>query len=205
MQKRFFERGADVVILSEIAPSSQDFLEAFKLAASKKILVFPNSANSILASMQAGSLYKNAKVTVINCRSMTECYATLPIIDYSGTLDEAVAAANDTLSGIYQISLYHAIKDVAYGNKKISKNDFFALEGNKLLDVCETLEKITTVSIKNAINDREYAVITLFYGRYIAAEFMEGLVEKIEAMDCDAEIVVVPTYETAYDITISFE
>lgn len=32
MQQCFFEMGADVVILSEIAPSSQDFMDAFKLA-----------------------------------------------------------------------------------------------------------------------------------------------------------------------------
>jgi len=205
LQRRFFEMGADVVILSEIAPSSQDFLEAFELVASKNILVFPNSANSILASMQAGSLYKNAKVTVVNCRSMTECYATLPILDYNGTLDEAVSAANDTLSAICQISLYHAVKDVTYGGKKISKNDFFALEGNKLIDVRETLEEIAISAVKNALKDRECDVITLFYGRYIASEFIENLVEVLEDMDIDAEVVTVNTYETAYDITVTLE
>ena len=53
MQQTFLEMGADVVILSEIAPSSQDFMEAYELTKSNKILVFPNSSNSILTSMQA--------------------------------------------------------------------------------------------------------------------------------------------------------
>ena len=56
LQKKLFEMGADIVIMSEIAPSAQEFLDAFALTKAKKILVFPNSANSILTCMQASCL-----------------------------------------------------------------------------------------------------------------------------------------------------
>ena len=86
MQQRLFEIGADVVIKSEVAPSAQEFIDAFAHANSKRILVFPNSSNSILTSMKAGSLYKKANVTVLNCRSIVECYASLLMIDFDDTI-----------------------------------------------------------------------------------------------------------------------
>lgn len=205
MQRKFFEMGADVVILSEIAPSSQDFMDAFKLTAAKKILVFPNSANSILASMQAGSLYRDAKVTVLNSRSVAECYAVLSVMDFEGSVDDAISLANDTISNIYQFSIYHAVKDVKYGSRKIEKNDFFALSGKKLLDIRDTLEAITVNTIKKTLEERECDLVTIFYGKYISNEYMEHLADKLLECDYDCEIVTVSTFETVYDVTVTFE
>ena len=39
IQQRLFDMGADIVILSEIAPSSQDFIEAFKLINKKNSFI----------------------------------------------------------------------------------------------------------------------------------------------------------------------
>ncbi len=205
MQRRLFDMGADVVILSEIAPSAQEFVDAFKLTRAKKILVFPNSSNSILTSMQAGSIYKNASVTVLNCRSLAECYATLSMIDFEGSVDEAVAVANNTISNIYQISVHRAVKDAKYGSRAIAKNDFFALSDKNILDVGDTLENVTVNTVKRVLKGRECDVITLFYGKDIADEFIEHLVSRIEELSEYVEVATVSTSETLYDITVTFE
>jgi len=205
MQQKFFEMGADVVICSNVAPSSQDFLDAFKHANAKKILVFPNSPNSILASMQAGSLYKDAKVTVLNCRSIAECYSTLPIIDYEGSIEDAVSLANETLSNVYQLAVYHATKDKTYGSTHLHKDDYFALSGNKIIGVSRTLEDVTVNTVKNVLSKNDYSVLTIFYGRYTADEYIEELAEKITNLGFEVEVSLVSTFETLYDLTLTFE
>ncbi|MBR5279393.1 MAG: DAK2 domain-containing protein [Clostridia bacterium] len=205
MQQCFFDMGADVVILSDIAPSSQDFMDAFKLTSAKQILVFPNSANSILSSMQAGSLYKKAKITVLNSRSIAECYATLSILDFDSTLDEAVALANGVLSELYQLSIYQAVKDVKYGSKTIRKDDFFALSNNKILSIEKTLENITMRTIDDVLQKQPYEVVTLFYGKRIMPEYIEHLLSELQDQNYDAEFAAISTLETVYDITIIFE
>ena len=205
LQQCFFDMGADVVILSDIAPSSQDFLDAFALVSEKEILVFPNSANSILSAMQAGSLYKKSRVTVLNCRSMTECYATLPVLDFDGDAQDAVGTANDNLNGIYQLSIYHAVKEVKFGSTTINKNDFFSLVGNNILSVKDTLEAVTLSSIEVAAKKDDFSVLTLFYGKYISPEYIALLAEKINAEGYDFELATVSTGESAYDITLAFE
>ena len=205
MQRKFFDMGADVVIMSEIAPSSEDFLNAFCLVSCHQILVFPNSANSILTSMQAGSLYKDASVSVLNCRSMAECYAALAVMDFDGDKESAIASANETFAGICQVAFYHAVKEIRYGSRVIKKNDFFALAGKELLDVCDTLEATVLKTAERMLGERECAVLTVFYGKYIAAEYIDALVSRLASLDGAPEIALVATEETVYDIIITFE
>ncbi len=205
MQKRFFDMGADVVIMSEIAPSSEDFIEAFGLTGSESILVFPNSSNSVLSAEQAADLYENARISVLNCRSMAECYAALSIIDLDGELDQATATADGVISNIYELSVYRATKDIAYGSRRISRNDYFALAGKKILAVGGTLGETALSAVSDTLKERECALITLFYGKSVPEEYTEDLAERIGELDDDVEVAVVSTLETVCDITITFE
>ena len=205
MQRKFFEMGADIVILSEIAPSSNDFLEAFKLTGAKRILVFPNSSNSILSSMQAGSLHKKAIVSVLNSRSVAECYSARAVMDFEADIDSVISNANATLSNIYQLSIYQAIKDLKYGSKNIYKNDFFALSANKILAIDTRLDVVTLNVIEKTLENSEVSVVTLFYGDFVSEEYVSDLVERINDLDLDIEVATVSTKETNYDFTIIFE
>ena len=205
IQQMFIDMGADVVILSEICPSSQDFMDAFKCVSSNRILVFPNGSNSILTSMQAGSLYKKAMVSVVNSRSTAECYASLAVLDFNGTLDEAITLVNDTIANVRQVFLYHTTSDIKYGSKIIRQNDFFALEGKKVLAVDTTLESVALRVVEKKMQEEEASVITVFYGQSVSDEHVSHLIEEIKKASGDAEIATVSTNDTIYDITIIFE
>lgn len=205
MQQMLFDMGADVVIMSEVAPSSQDFIDAFDCADAEQILVFPNSSNSILTCMQAGSLYKRAKVTVLNSRSLAHCYAALAVLDLEGSLGDAVDSANDTISNMYQLSVYRAAKDIKFGNKRVAKNAFFALANNKILHTADTLEDVALYVVCHTMEREEYAVVTLFYGSDVAQEYMEYLTEKIQALGLDVEVATVATGESMCELTLTFE
>lgn len=205
MQHRLFEIGADVVIKSEVAPSAQDFIDAFAHANSKRILVFPNSSNSILTSMKAGSLYKKANVTVLNCRSIVECYASLLMIDFEDTIENAVMSVNDTISNIYQLSIFQATKDIKFDKKIVKEHEFFALANNKILNKGNTLEAITLDTIKDVLHSNDYSVVTLYYGNSISDEYIEFIIDLLSSADLGVEVACVSTKETLYNLTITFE
>ena len=204
-QRKLFEMGADVVILSEIAPSSQDFVNAFELTSADKILVFPNCSNSILSAKQASKLFKNAKISVINSRSFAECYAALSVIDFEGDLQKAKETSNQTLSEMYQLSIYRATRDRVFGKKRILQKDFFALSNNQILDVSITLEDVTLRVVQSVLEKNDYCVVSLFYGKSISDEMAAWLSEKILAFGNDVEVAIIPTYEANYDLTVTFE
>ncbi len=206
LQSMFSEMGADAVILSEEAPSSSDFIEAFELIPSKRILVFPNSSNSILSAMQAGSLYKKSKITVLNCRSAPECYSSLAIVDFDSTdVDSVVDTVNDIIGNIYEVSIARAAKSVQFGNKTIVKNDFIALAGDDVISSGDKIEDVLKATLKEVTNSRECDVITLFYGSNISDEVAKDLSDTAEALGGGSEVCLIPTGDPIFDLTISFE
>ena len=204
LQKKLFEMGADVVIMSEIVPSAQDFLDAFSLTKAKKILVFPNSSNSILTCMQASCLCKKARVTVLNSRSIEECYASLGLIDFEGSIENAVSTVNEAISNLYRVGVYHSVKDTQYGSQKINKHDFFSLSQKKILHVAKSVEDVTLTTVEKILNAKKYSVLTVFYGSKMAEEFIEMLSEKIKQRFGDIEIALVAKYD-ADEIVLVFE
>ena len=206
LQKMLSDMGADVVILSEEAPSSGDFLDAFDRIKSGSILVFPNSSNSILSAMQAGSLYKQAKVTVLNCRSVPQCYASLPILDFSDPdLHEAVGAVHDTISHLREVAVTHASKSVRYGERNIVKNDYFSLDGDEVLYVGNSFAEVALYTLHKVISEGEWGVVTLFYGKNRTAEEVSALNDAIRGMDGDMEVGIISTLDPIYDLVIIFE
>jgi dihydroxyacetone kinase-like predicted kinase len=205
LQHLFADMGADVVILSDIAPSSQDFLEAFSRVNAKEILVFPNSSNSILSSMQAGGMYKNARVTVMNCRSAAECYAALSLIDFDADAGSAISTAKDAISQVYEVALYHASRDVSFGSRDIRKNDFFALSDKKILGVGESLETVALDAVRNTVGSSDYSALTVFYGGGIAEEYTEHIVGLIGEAAPELEVAALSTEDPAYSLLLLFE
>ena len=205
MQQTFFDMGADVVILSEIAPSAQDFVDAFALAGTDRILVFPNSANSILTSMQAASLYKQGKAIVLNSRSAAQCYAAMGMLDLEGSVEEAVESANDTISHLFQLCIYKAAKDVKFGTKRVTKDAYFSLCNNNILHVADTLESVAIQTVQSTLSKEDYSVVTLFYGSDIAQEYIEYLLEKLSESVEDAEFTAVSVGESTCSLTVLFE
>ena len=200
------DMGADAVILSEEAPSSQDFLDAFDRVSAESILVFPNSSNSILSAMQAGSMYKGAKVTVLNCRSAARCYAALPIIDFADEdIHATITAIHDTIGHLREISVAHAVKTVRYGDKTIVQNDYFALSGDEVLTVGASFTEVAHHALEAVLSEEDRDVITLFYGRNRTEEEMTALAAAAEALSGGAEIGVISTLDPIYDLVITLE
>ena len=206
LQRMLSEMGADAVILSEEAPSSQDFLEAFDRVTAGEILVFPNSSNSILSAIQAGSMYKGARVTVLNCRSVAQCYASLPIIDFAdGDIHATVTAIHDTIGHLKEISIAHAVKTVRYGDKTITQNDYFALIGDEVLTVGASFAEVARRTLETVLSEEDRDVITLFYGKGRSEEEMTALAETAEELSGGAEVSVISTLDPVYDLVITLE
>ena len=205
-QRMFSEMGADVVIMSDIAPSSRDFLDCFEQVRDKKnILVFPNSSNSILTSMQAGTMYRDAVVTVINCRSAAECYSALAMMDFEADTSTAIATAKEVISGLTELSLYVASKDVTFGSKRVSKNEFFSLRDKSILSTGSTLEEVTLSALGQILGEGEYAVVNLFYGADMAEEYVEKLKSAILSLGFDVEVYSVMVGDSSARLTVTCE
>ncbi|MCH5156575.1 MAG: DAK2 domain-containing protein [Clostridiales bacterium] len=205
LQAMLSDMGADVVILSAEAPSSQDFIEAFEHLSAKEILVFPNSSNSIMSAEQAGNLYDKAHVTVINCRSIAECYSAMAVIEFGESDVQAVVdIVNETISNIYQVAITRATKNTRFGAQNIVKDEYFSLAGKDVLMTGSSFETVSLDTVKIVAQDKDCSVINLFYGKNISESRAEKLAEQIRDV-CDAEVCLIATQDDIYDLIASFE
>ncbi len=206
VQGMFVEMGVDCCILSAESPSSSEFMQAFKYTGANEILVFPNTSNSILSAMQAASLYKDAKVTVLNCRSVAECYASLAIVDFDAEdTREVVESVNETVRNIYVVSVVKASKNITYGNKSIVKNEFFALAGEDIIVTGNRLEGVALQTVCEVTKSRDCSVLTVFCGKNVSKQQLDGFVEAVNALGLCIEVYIVPTEDRIHDLTLSFE
>lgn len=207
LQKTFIEMGADVVFYCDSNPSTKDFLDAMEKTNCSEIILFPNSSDSIFPAMQAGNLYREANVTVVNCKSVAECYASLAIIDYCESDTEAVIeTVNETIENLEIITIAHATLDRTYGKKSIFKDDYYAFMGKELLDTGKTLDTFALKVIHKALmSDDEKCVMTIFHSRKVKEEQMEIIINSVREEYAFLEVCTVPTDFENCDLIISLE
>ena len=204
MQKLFVDMGADVAIFCEESASPKEFLDAFEKVNTPEILVFPNSSDSILSAMQAKKLYKDAVVTVIPSRSIAECYASLPIIDFAEEDTKCVAdAVAEAISNLYVVSIARRKNTVNTGRHQAE--EYYAFSRKDMLAIAPTLEEVTVQTIDLVMGKYCKDIITIFHGKHVRREQLENITSALENLGICAEVFLVPAEKASMELILSFE
>lgn len=204
LQKMFSDMGADVSILSEEVPSSKDFIEAFEHISAKQIIVFPNNSNSILSAKQAASLQKQAKVTVIKCRSVAQCYSAMSVIDFDADIETVIGAINEVLDNIFEVDIVRAAQDRKFGETAIAKGEYFSMAGDEILETGNDFKSVVLNTVGKVLAEREYSVINAFYGQ-AGERYVDDVAAELQDTWSETEVCLIPTQDTIYDLILSFE
>ncbi len=206
LQKLFIDMGADVVIYSEDTVTTKDYIDAFENVSTDKILVFPNSSDSILTAIQAKNIYKKAAVTVINSRGIAECYSSLPIIDFDEkNVELVVDEITETINQMYIISVAHRNKSICYAGKNISENEFYAFSGREIITIGRNIDDTVIKTIEKTLKKYNKDIITIFHTENFSQKQIENIIDSIEEHGICVDVFSVSTEKLACDLIISFE
>ncbi len=152
--KSFREMGADIVLDGESSmnTSSDEFVHAIESLNAKKIVIFPNNVNTVLAARQAADIAKAKDyVTVIESKNMMEGYFALQ-------MDVPDAPADDRIDGFKENINIVTTVGVSIASKDYSGDDFNCKKGEYIATVNGKLTAKGTDAIdafKNALNSLE--------------------------------------------------
>ena len=206
VQKLFIDMGADVVICCHENVSTKDYLDAFEKTETDNIFVFPNSSDAILSAMQAKKLYQKAKVTVLNSRTIAECYSALPAINYEDTNIERVADdITEIINNLYVVSVSKRSNSIKYGNRNIYQNEYYSFSGKELIVINKSLKRTAVDTIKRIVESKEKEIVTIFYRSSVSKEKIEEIVKMANDEGILAEFYTVLTENLPSELTISFE
>ncbi len=205
IQQMFIDMGADVVIFCEDNVSTKDYLDAFEKTGAEHIIVFPNSSDAILSAVQAKKMYPDAKVTVLNSRTVAECYAALPTIDFEETdIEKAIDSVIGVMGNLYIASIAKRNNAISYRDQSISRNEYYSFAGRDLIAISRSLEETAVETIGKITATKQKEIVTIFYQPHIE-ETINDVIESAQQNNICAEFFSVPMDSLSCLMTISFE
>ncbi|MBO5378939.1 MAG: DAK2 domain-containing protein [Clostridia bacterium] len=163
VKEAFIDMSVDVIVDGgqSMNPSTEDFLRAFDEAHARKILVFPNNSNIILAANQAASLYKKAEVRVVNSKTIGDGYAALSMLDSeSGDLEEIASACEEAMQGVITAEVSKCVRDAEFDGVNVKTDDYIGFVGKNILSCSENrLEAAKAATDKIELDSHEICII----------------------------------------------
>lgn len=207
IKEMFIERGADAIVEGgqTMNPSAEDFIEAFKKANAENILVFPNNSNIILTAKQAATMYKDAKVYIIESKNIGEGYAALSMLDTdSGNTNQIIEELTDAMNGVATAEISKCIRDAVMDNIEIHDGDYIGIEGKNILTVCDNRLQAAYSTI-DRLNPTKYDICILIYGKNVNTDEANSLNRYISSNYRGKEVYVVDGMQDIYDYILILE
>ena len=166
--EQFKALGVDVVVSGNqtMNPSTEDFIKAFKSLDAENIIVFPNNKNIIMAAKQAESLYKGARVKVIQSTSIPQCYSALTMLDYSS--DDFTIIVGSFLEAIRNVvtgEITIANRSTRLNGVSVQKNDHIHIVDGKLVRATKYKNRAVVDLLAKVPNIKDKQVLTVIYGK----------------------------------------
>lgn len=177
IKEAFLEMGANVIVDGgqSMNPSTEDFIRAFDEAHARKILVFPNNSNIILAAQQAASIYKNAEVRVVNSKTIGDGYAALSMLDTEGELDAIVESCEASMEGVLTAEISKCVRNAQFDEISVSVGDYIGFMGKSILSCAQNRLEATLKTI-DKLNLAEHEICIVIRGE----DSSDGECEEIE-------------------------
>lgn len=149
--KAYRELGVDAVLDggSSMNTSTDEFVHAIESVNAKKIVIFPNNVNTVLAAKQAISVLKmEDEVEVIESSTMMEGYYALQMDVPDAPSEDRIPEFKNNISLVTTVGVSIASKDYEGEGFACKKGDFIATLNDKLV----AKGKDAVEAFKNALN-----------------------------------------------------
>ncbi len=203
----FKELGADLVIEGGQGrnPSVETFLSAFDAVNADNIFVLPNNNNIVMASREAGGIYKDANVVVVPTKTLGDGYAVLSELDYSSENAENIKENMlEVISCSKCVMVSQANKDTVADGVTINNGDYIGFENKKIL--CADADKMEALyGALDKVGANDYSFVVVFYGDKITNEEKSQLQYHIAKNYSNVEFYEIDGGQEVYDFVVVVE
>ncbi|PMQ02297.1 MAG: fatty acid-binding protein DegV [Dictyoglomus sp. NZ13-RE01] len=160
-------------------PSVESLISAIEQVNAKKIFLFPNNKNVILAAQQVEKLY-NDKVIIIPTKHVLEGIRALIEYNPRDSIEQIKSKFENSINKIRVGEVTKAIRDSNINGFSISEGDILGIVDDKIVYVGKSIEEVVINLINNIINqEKKIELITLYYGKEVSKEEAEKLYNKL--------------------------
>ena len=186
-------------------PSTQDIVSAIMATPAKKVVVFPNNKNIIMAAEQAIPLVTDREVIVIPTRTIPQGISALLSYDADLEVDSAIEMMSESFKDVQTGLVTFAARNSEFGMHKIKENDIIGLENGKLTVNEKDIVK-AAVKVTKSLISKDSSFITVISGEGVTEEQSDKLIKILESKyGKDMDITYVEGGQPVYYFIISVE
>ena len=202
----FNELGCDKVITGgqTMNPSTEDFLKAIDEVHAKKIFIFPNNSNILMAAKQAKELTKDKEIYVIETKNVMQGINCLAYFTESSDANEIVDQFNETISKMKTIQTTYSIRDTVIDGIDIKENDYISLGDKGLLSTNADIKE-SILEAYEKIKDENDAAVTIYYGQDVSEKDANIISGELANKFSNLDVQVIKGDQPVYYYYISIE
>ncbi len=176
----FVESGCGHVIPGgqTMNPSVQQIIQGVRRAGAENTIFLPNNKNIVLTAQQVAA--NDPSVHVIPSASIPQGVAALLAYNPVSSLEENLAAMEETLSAVVTIEVTQAVRDTSVDGVAVSLGDYIALLDDKLAVTAQSPEEALEQAAALAGVEAD-SILTIYQGQDSDPEAAESCAAGLEA------------------------
>ena len=202
----FNDLGCDKVITGgqTMNPSTEDFLNAIAEVHAKKVFVFPNNSNIIMAAKQAKDIIKDKEVYVIETKNVLQGINCMIYFTEKEIVDEMIEQFKESIKNVKTIQTTYSIRNTVIDGIDIKENDYISLGDKGLLYTNADIIKSIFGAYEKIKEDKD-SVVSIYFGDSVTEKDANKIKEEFEKRYSNLEVNVYEGDQPVYYYYISIE
>lgn len=202
----FNDLGCDKVITGgqTMNPSTEDFLNAIVEVHAKKVFVFPNNSNIIMAAKQAKDIIKDKEVYVIETKNVLQGINCMIYFTEKEIVDEMIEQFKESIKNVKTIQTTYSIRNTVIDGIDIKENDYISLGDKGLLYTNADIIKSIFGAYEKIKEDKD-SVVSIYFGDSVTEKDANKIKEEFEKRYSNLEVNVYEGDQPVYYYYISIE
>ena len=202
----FNDLGCDKVITGgqTMNPSTEDFLNAIAEVHAKKVFVFPNNSNIIMAAKQAKDIIKDKEVYVIETKNVLQGINCMIYFTEKENIDEMLEQFKESINNVKTIQTTYSIRNTVIDGIDIKENDYISLGDKGLLYTSADIMKSIFGAYEKIKEDKD-SVVSIYFGDSVTEKDANKIKEEFSKQYSNLEVNVYEGDQPVYYYYISIE
>lgn len=202
----FKDLGVDEVIYGgqTMNPSTEDFINTIEKVNAKKVFVFPNNSNIIMAAKQAASIIKDKEVYVIETKNVIQGINSMIYFTDDSDVQNLIANFENAINSVKTLAITHSIRDTVIDNINIKENDYITLGDKGILYTNKDILKSIFGAYEKIKEDKD-SVMSIYYGSDVTYDDACNIKKELESTYKNLEVSIYEGGQPVYYYYISVE
>ena len=183
-------------------PSVQQIMQGVERAGAEHTIFLPNNKNIVLTAQQVAA--NDPTVHVVPTRSIPQGVAALLAYNPTSSLEENLAAMEETLPTVTTIEITQAVRDTSVDGVGVGLGDYIALLDDKLVITAQSAEEALEQAFEMA-GAESGSILTIYRGADAESGAAEACVEALEARTPGLEVESIYGGQPHYHYLASIE